>query len=311
MGSMNKNRHGLSRDIPADVQRAVRQRDGFGCVVCGSFFYQYDHIGVEYKDAISHDPNHIVLLCGGCHDRKTRGALSTESILRFAANPKCRQSNFSWGVLDIGGEHPVVELGGIIASRSKTLLRICGEDIFSLSKPIAPGLPFSVNAKIFDRLGNLVVSVYENQVQLLSTNWDAEVVGQRINIRSGKGVFEVVLRVEPPTKIVIERLQMYYKGIAVSCKEGEDIEFAFNGSLLRTGGGEFDGSEVVLDFDGESLMIGRGGTSVIRGLVYTSQPDFAVSGMSHFPMFYPKQGRNERCACGSGEKYKRCHGIIS
>lgn len=23
-----------------------------------------------------------------------------------------------------------------------------------------------------------------------------------------------------------------------------------------------------------------------------------------------KQGRNERCACGSGKKFKRCHGFV-
>ncbi|RDL18518.1 SEC-C motif-containing protein [Pseudomonas sp. URMO17WK12:I10] len=310
MKGVKKNKNGLSRNIPADVQRAVRQRDGFGCVVCGSFFYQYDHIGIEYSDAVTHDPNHIVLLCGGCHDRKTRGMLSSESILKSAANPRCKQNNFSWGVLDVGSEHPVIEMGGVTAYRSKVLLRICGEDMFSLSKPVAPGLPFSVNAKIFDRSGNLIASVHDNQIQLLCTNWDVEVVGQRINIRSGKGIFDVVLRVEPPKKIVIERLQMYYKGIEVSCTEGRDIEFKFNGGVLRTGGGEFDGSDVIYDFDGESIMIGRGGASVIRGLVYTPAQTPTVFDITKLPGFYPKQGRNERCACGSGEKYKHCHGLI-
>jgi len=40
-----KNRHGLHRRIPAAVEREVRQRCKFGCVVCRAGFYDYHHIG--------------------------------------------------------------------------------------------------------------------------------------------------------------------------------------------------------------------------------------------------------------------------
>ncbi|WP_313731354.1 HNH endonuclease signature motif containing protein [Pseudomonas sp.] len=268
--SSRKNKSGLLGDIPADVERLVRQRDGFGCVICGSFFYQYDHIGVEFKDALTHCPDDIVLLCGGCHDRKTRGALSTKSIRSFAVNPKCKQDNFSWGPLDIGDEHPVVQMGDITAYRSKTLLRIYGENLFALSKPVGPGLPFTLNAKIFDRQGNLIVRVVENQIIILNTSWDVEVIGQRISIRSGKGVFEVVLRVEPPSKIVIERLQMFYRGVSVACKEGHKTEFLFNNKIVQASGGVFEDSEVVVDFDDQGLVLGRGGSVYMKTLGFYS-----------------------------------------
>ena len=41
---MQKNRHGLSRHIPASVTREVRQRSKFGCVMCRIGFYEYEHI---------------------------------------------------------------------------------------------------------------------------------------------------------------------------------------------------------------------------------------------------------------------------
>jgi len=32
------------RNIPLPIQREVRQRCGFGCVICGTLLYEYDHI---------------------------------------------------------------------------------------------------------------------------------------------------------------------------------------------------------------------------------------------------------------------------
>lgn len=44
------NKYGLTRDIPASVKRAVRQRDGFGCVICGLGIYTYEHIDQPFKN---------------------------------------------------------------------------------------------------------------------------------------------------------------------------------------------------------------------------------------------------------------------
>ena len=60
------NRFGLGRDIPGTTKRIVRQRCGFGCVVCGAAFYQYEHVDPAFADARVHDPEKICLLCGGC-----------------------------------------------------------------------------------------------------------------------------------------------------------------------------------------------------------------------------------------------------
>lgn len=307
MASAIVNQNNLSRPIPSDVKRLVRQRDGFGCVMCGSFFYQYDHIGTEFKDAEEHNPENIVLLCGGCHDRKTRGALSTETIRQRSVNPKCKQDSFSWGPMDVGGAHPIVQLGDIVAIQCKTLLRIYGEDLFSLSEPLQPGLPFTVNAKIFDRQGNLVINIVENEIRLSDSSWDAEVVGQRITIRSGKGLFEAILRVEPPAKIVIERLEMVYKGISIFCGEGKNIELKFPGNTVTAYGGEFTGAEVVVDFDKYGMVLGLGAKKSVFKKIRINCSDSQADGPA---LVSNKQGRNELCACGSGAKYKRCHGAI-
>lgn len=58
-----KNKYGLSRYVPSDVRRIVRQRCGFGCVICGLSLYDYEHFAPYFKDAKSHDPDGITLLC--------------------------------------------------------------------------------------------------------------------------------------------------------------------------------------------------------------------------------------------------------
>jgi hypothetical protein len=43
------NKYGWPRDIPDDIKRFVRQKDGFGCVHCGRGIYQYDHFDPEFR----------------------------------------------------------------------------------------------------------------------------------------------------------------------------------------------------------------------------------------------------------------------
>jgi len=87
------NRHALPDYIPEPIAREIRQRCGFGCVICRK--------DPTFEDAQRHDPNCIVLLCGGCHDRVTRGFLSKDTVKRKALHPKCLEagqglSKFFW-----------------------------------------------------------------------------------------------------------------------------------------------------------------------------------------------------------------------
>ena len=58
----NTNDHGLSRTIPEGVKREVRQRCGFGCVICGLGFYDYEHFAPDFVDATEHNPAGMTLL---------------------------------------------------------------------------------------------------------------------------------------------------------------------------------------------------------------------------------------------------------
>ena len=313
---MTTNRQNLSRPIPEAVKREVRQRDGFGCIVCGSSFYQYDHLGTEFKDAETHDPQQIVLLCGSCHDRKNRGALSTETIQIHAKSPHCMQANFSWGPMDVGHDHPEIILGTLTARNVRSLLTIDGEDVFSISRPLVAHGPFTVNASLYDKDGRQTIKIVSNEFQVMVSNWDVEVTGARVTVRSAPAKFDLVIRMEPPHRLVIERLDMVYKNFSIQCREGQDTNIEGAGTLLKASGATFDGCDIAIRVSGSSLSMGVGGGSMhIQGMVINPSNSPRRLGpvtSSSLPMRSPvKQGRNERCRCGSGKKYKHCHGLLS
>src|SRR4051812_43597484 len=108
-----RNRYGLSRDIPSEVKRAVRQRCGFGCVICGSAIVEYEHIDPEFVRARNHEATGIALLCPTCHSRKTRNFLSRRRVIEAAANPAARVAGFAFSELESTRSHPYVIFAGM------------------------------------------------------------------------------------------------------------------------------------------------------------------------------------------------------
>ncbi len=237
MEKQNVNKHGLKRTIDAPIKREIRQKCGFGCIKCGSAVYQYEHVDPEFKEAKVHNPNHIVLLCGGCHDLVTRGLLSKDTIKTLALTPKCKQTGFSFGPFDIGTETPEIIVGTYSCKNVKTLISVHGESILSVSPPESEKAPFSINALMRDREGNELLRIENNEWKSKSDNWDVEVVGRTITIRKKLGDIALVIRTDPPDKLTIVRMEMEYKGVKISCKEGESISITNpNGTILYTNG---------------------------------------------------------------------------
>jgi len=58
-------------DVSDPTKRIVRQRCGFGCVICGLPIYQYDHM-YGYTVETADDPTVITLLCARHHERYSK-----------------------------------------------------------------------------------------------------------------------------------------------------------------------------------------------------------------------------------------------
>jgi hypothetical protein len=72
--------------IPNDIKRRVRQRCGFGCVVCGLPLYEYDHL-VPWSEVKTHEADNLVLLCDRHHREKTSGLLPVAQIVEANDTP--------------------------------------------------------------------------------------------------------------------------------------------------------------------------------------------------------------------------------
>ena len=116
-----KNKAGLSRTIPNGTKRLVRQRCGFGCVICGNAIIQYEHFNPEFENATKHDSNGITLLCGYCHDLKTRGFLSVDSVIAANKNPYCLQKNNSKFQMDISSSPMTIKIHNMIIIDTKVV----------------------------------------------------------------------------------------------------------------------------------------------------------------------------------------------
>ncbi|MCA7977221.1 SEC-C domain-containing protein [Burkholderia cepacia] len=188
--------------------------------------------------------------------------------------------------------------------------------MFSIAPPPAPHRPFTVNASLYDKDGRRTIKIANNEFQAEVSNWDVEITGPRITVRSAPGKFDLVIRMEPPHRLVIERLDMVYKNLSIQCREGQDTIIEGAGTLLSTTGATFNGCDIAICVSGSSLSMGAGGGSMqINKMIINPANNprrLAPAFKSNPPSPQPKkQGRNEECLCGSGKKYKHCHGRLS
>ena len=205
------NKHGLPRDIPDSIKRQIRQRSKFGCVICRAGIYDFEHIDPEYGDAKNHNPGEICCLCTSCHAKVTRGHFS-KAYVRKKYN-EVQAADITeipppFGELDFHDGKAELKIGGISYDPGvNTVVKYHGKEIFSIS-PSNGTDSAGINAIFLDDVGNDTLQISNNVWLGAIEAWDTEVIGPRIKVRKRRGVFSLVLRLEPPSRIIIEKLDM-------------------------------------------------------------------------------------------------------
>lgn len=207
------NKHGLSRNLPAKVARAVRQRSKFGCVRCRSGLYQYEHIDPPFESAISHDPEKICCLCGGCHDLVTRGHLSKAAVKELYL--KIQQTSphevpVPTGPLDFHDGKAELLIGGITYRQvPTTIVRYHGIDIIS----VRPGngiRPAEITATFTDESGNETLRLRQNEWIGALDAWDIEIEGRKLVVRRAARQIALEMQIDAPGRLTINRLDMRF-----------------------------------------------------------------------------------------------------
>ncbi|MCP4968232.1 MAG: hypothetical protein GY926_23730 [bacterium] len=207
---MTSNKHGLSREIPAGVKRQIRQRVGFGCVRDGNILIQYDHFDPEFSECTEHRSDGITLLCGSCHDKKTRRRLTSEMVAASNQSPHCLTHNGPWTSLDWNNDPLEVRIGSNYFIGVGSLLTIYGVDILKVEPPEDERGPFLLSARFFDTDKREAVRITRNHLEARSDSWDVEEIANTISVRSGLGMLSLQITHDPPNQFVVERLQMEY-----------------------------------------------------------------------------------------------------
>ena len=206
------NKHGLSRTIPEPVKLEVRQRCGFGCVVCASPIVEYEHVIPTYADAKEHSPNAIALLCPTCHAKVTKRLYSKEKIIKAMESPAALQKGTVADILDFSDRHPTIIFGGATFESCTVPIMFQNEPLLTIEKE---NNAFLISGKFYDSQGIVNLELIKNEWVCSARHWDVQVVGPRITIIEKRKGPRLIIKVDAPERLIVERLDMLVKGTRI------------------------------------------------------------------------------------------------
>jgi len=209
--------------IPIPMKRSIRQRCGFGCVLCGLPLYQYDHI-LGWANVNRHHEDEILLLCAQHHEEKTKGLLPDEVIREANENPFNLRSDVTAPyTLQFAGNDYLFDVGSVTFTGNLDRegafvqpIRVDGTPILGVRLEDSHYL---LNLYIADEAGRIVMTIIENELVLSSWVWDVEFVGRRIVVREGLGKILIDIEFNPPEGLRIRRGRLLWNGIELLITE--------------------------------------------------------------------------------------------
>lgn len=218
------NKHGLRRYIEEPIRKQIREDAGYGCVVCGTLFCDYEHIEPEFHDAEQHDPERMTLLCESCHGKVTGKRKSKRRVWEAKADPYCKKHNLIREEID-PSVMPTIQIGTSHFNDVEIILSLHGKPLVWLEPPTQKGEPFLVSAIFYDNKGKYVASINRNQFTSVLGSHDVWGKGTRIEIRPQKGVVGLTLNIEGDKPVNIERIKMNYLGQSLAVNKKGEIKF--------------------------------------------------------------------------------------
>lgn len=216
---MAKNQICNSRNIPLPIQREVRQRCGFGCVICGMPLYEYEHME-EWAVVKRHVAEEITLLCDQHHREKTGGLLPIEAVREANDNPLNLRDGVSKPYdLHFSGKTAEIEIG----SNSFTCEdKGYGTQMIPISVDGTPliGLMLAdghllLNLIIFDEFNAPVLHIKNNQLYYSTDPWDIQLIGTKLIVREAHRKILIEIIFSPPDKVVINRGRFLRNGVEI------------------------------------------------------------------------------------------------
>lgn len=212
-----------SRNIPEPIKREVRQRSGFGCVICGFPLYDYEHME-EWAKVKKHEAKNITLLCPDHHRQVTSGIMPKTIVYRANENPYNHQEGHSTPLtLHYEGTSCEFLIGGNIFSMDYSgnpsqLIAIMVDGNPLLSFILDDG-QLLLSARLFDEANYIVCRIEDNELIFSTSPWDIQIVGKKMIIREKSKKILVEIIFEAPNKVIINKARLLCNGVEILINE--------------------------------------------------------------------------------------------
>jgi hypothetical protein len=228
-----------SRNIPLPIQRQVRQRCGFGCIVCGLPLFEYDHL-LGWANVQRHVAEELTILCDQHHREKGSGLLPLDVVNAANRNPFNLQNGVSKPYdLHYSGEECEIVIGGNSfctkdAGYGTILLPISVDGVPLLGFILGDG-HLLLNLNVFDEYNCLLLQIKNNQIfySTSPSTWDVQLVGRNLVVRLAERKILIDIVFELPNRIVINRGRFLKNGVEILIRP-DKLVLANNGTTFSS-----------------------------------------------------------------------------
>ncbi len=226
--------------IPNPVRREVRQRCGFGCVICGHPIYEIDHME-EWSTVQQHDAANLTLLCPNHHTEKTKGLLPSSTLVEANTAPlnvqRGRSAPYSLPYAK-SGQSCEIHLGG---NKFGTTFGPNPETIYAVVIDRTPLMSFVLDdgglflrLLLVDDCNHGLAMIADNELVQTTRGWDYENVANRLVVRSQRGQVALEIEFEPPAIVRVTRGTLRLNGVEVQIR-GEQVTIPGYNPMLMSG----------------------------------------------------------------------------
>jgi len=196
--------------IPGPLARQIRKQCGFGCVVCGSAFYDYEHWNPPFEDLDTEPSADGITLACPNHHRVKGGLLSDKEYADCIAQPKALQDGFTQSAWSKGFA-PDIVIGNVRCKGGTRVLSLNGETMIGFDAPEEDNAPPRLTARFFDAKGMEVFLIEGNRCIGNVEAWDLvsrkiEAGGWLWEVRHAARNIDLALELYPPDEIRITRM---------------------------------------------------------------------------------------------------------
>ncbi len=235
----------ISREkITLPMQREIRQRCGFGCVICGLPLYEYEHM-LGYAKIQRHVTEEITLLCNQHHRERTSELLPIDVVIAADKNPH----NLKEGVSKPYDSHYSGDECEVVVGKNKFITNDAGNGVTMtvISIDDMPLLRFSLEnghllltLNVFNEFNQFVLQIIDNELVYSISPWDIQLVGRNLVIREGQGKFLIDIIFEVPNKITINRGRFLCNGVELFVDKDQILDVnntnSYSGNIIYSGG---------------------------------------------------------------------------